>query len=181
MGNLDFHLEFYAEVPHLEEGIKQECDDRLWALTEGRKDMVGASVAVEEIAGKESTFLYQARIVVYIKPENISVVEKAENPELAVKQALSAVEQRVREVRSKIRKPWKRPDQAASAPIFELSAGEVYATYAGQADPAELISQGRADIAADLMLNENLDKETAYYAADQILEFAQESINAEGA
>ncbi len=179
MGLLDFHFEYFGEVDNLGDELLTEASERLRALTEGRKDLVGASLAVEDIAGAEDAFFYQARIVLYIKPENITVVEKGDSPEIAVKQALATAVRRVRELRSKRRKPWQQPGAAASAPVYELSAREIYATYADQNEPEEMTRQDRASIAADLMLNEKLEQEAAYYVADQILEYAQEMLSSD--
>lgn len=103
MSRLDFHVDFNIEVPDLPEFMEIEASERIRALTKDRQDLVGASVAVEEIAGKEEAFLYEARIVVYLKPENIAVVEKETSPEAALKQALSVLERQVREERNRRR------------------------------------------------------------------------------
>jgi ribosome-associated translation inhibitor RaiA len=179
MGRLDFHFEYYGEIEDLDEELRAEAEQRLRALTEDRKDLVGASLTVEDIAGVEESFFYQARIVAYIKPENITVVEKDDSPERAVKQAIATMERRVRQERSKRRRPWQQPDEAASAAVYELSARELYDAYADQASPEDMIRRDRDNFAAELMLEEKLEQGAAYYAADQILEHAQEILNTE--
>lgn len=173
MGNIDFHFEFYSEVENLPEELKNEAGQRLSALTEDRNDMVGASVAIEDIAGDVDAYLYQARIVVYIKPENITVIEKEDTPEAALKEALATIEKRVREAREKRRRPWQQPEEATRSPVYELTPKEMYASYAEGADPQALIDQGQAKIAARLITEEQMGKEAAYYAAEVILEHAQ--------
>jgi hypothetical protein len=179
MGLLDFHFEYFGEVENLDDELLSEAREQLQALTEGRKDLVGASLAVEDIAGVEESFFYQARIVVYIKPENITVVEKGNTPEGAVRQALATMERQVREMRSKRRKPWQQPGEATRASVYEMSPREIYAAYADQEDPEEMILRDRASIAAVLMLNEKLEQDAAYYVADQILEYARDMLNNE--
>lgn len=110
MDNPDFDFEFYSEVPNVPEELKLEVLDRLESLAAGKKDMVGASVAIERIAHGETPHFYQARIVAYIKPKNIAAVEKAENLEMALKGALVAIERKIRKKREKSSEPWKRPD-----------------------------------------------------------------------
>lgn len=110
MDNPDFDFEFYSEVPNVPEELKLEVLDRLESLGSGKKDMVGASVAIERIAHGETPHFYQARIVAYIKPKNIAAVEKAENLEMALKGALVAIERKIRKKREKSSEPWKRPD-----------------------------------------------------------------------
>lgn len=63
--------------------------------------------------------------------------------------------------------------------IYELSAREIYETYAQQANPAELLEQSRMDLASRLRLAEGLSQEDALYAADQIQAHAQEIIAAQ--
>jgi ribosome-associated translation inhibitor RaiA len=173
MGRLDFHFEFYSEVENIPEELKTEAGQRLSAMSEERNDLVGASVAIEDIAGDVDSYLYQARIVAYIKPENITVVEKADSPEAALKEALATIEKRVRKEREKLSQHWQQPDEATRSPVYELTPKEMYASYAEGADPQELIDQGQAKIAARLITEEQMGKEAAYYAAEVILERAQ--------
>jgi len=55
-----------------------------------------------------------------------------------------------------------------------LSADEVYATYVKDQDPAQIFEQGRMEIATRLMVEEGLSQKAAYFAADQILQAAQQ-------
>lgn len=113
----DFQFEFYAEEfgnPALEEELRLEADSWLRALAEGHRDMIGASVAVEKPVEAETDFVYRARVVAYIKPDNIASVEKAGNALTALKGALDAVELQVRERRNKISEPWKKPESGPS-------------------------------------------------------------------
>jgi ribosome-associated translation inhibitor RaiA len=109
MDNPNFDFEFYSEVPDLSDDHRLEVQDRLEKLAGSKRDMIGASVAIEDIAGGETPHFYRARIVAYIKPENIVAVEKGDNIEIALKGALEAVERQVRKRREKFGQPWKRP------------------------------------------------------------------------
>ena len=109
---LQFDFEFYAEgleSTAMEEELLLEADSRLRKLAEGHRDMIGASVAVEKPAEAETGFVYRARVVAYIKPDNIVAVEKEDAAISALKQALEAVERQVRERRQKIRDSWQQP------------------------------------------------------------------------
>lgn len=110
MDNPDFDFEFYTKVPNVPEELKLEVLNRLESLASGKKDMIGASVAIERIAHGETPHFYQARIVAYIKPKNIAAVEKADNLEMALRGALVAIERKIRKKREKFGEPWKRPD-----------------------------------------------------------------------
>jgi hypothetical protein len=58
--------------------------------------------------------------------------------------------------------------------MYELTPQELYETYTEGVDPQRLIDLGRDKIATQLMVEEQLDEEEAYYAADQILVYAQQ-------
>jgi hypothetical protein len=172
MSELDFHVEFNIEVPNFETNLKIESEQRLRVLTENRNDFIGASISVEEIAGIDDSYLYQARIVTYLKPENIAVVVKRETAETALRDALTTIEDRIRADRDKRRNVWQQPKKRSQLSLQELSIEEIHDTYVDDVISKELIDQGRDKIAAKLMLEENLDQNSAYYAADCILEYA---------
>jgi ribosome-associated translation inhibitor RaiA len=109
MTDTAFQFEFYSEIADPGDALRAEAYDRLLALTEGHSDIIGASVTMEELTGETTPHRYQARVVVYIRPDNLAAVEKDTTPELALKGALSAVERQVREFRTKLREQWKQP------------------------------------------------------------------------
>ena len=107
---LDF--EFYSEdlaTPDLEQELWAEAWDRVQDLAGDRDDMIGASAAVERVEGRETPHVYKARVVAFIKPSNIVVNKKAEQPMAALQEALDSLERRVRELREKHGEPWKKP------------------------------------------------------------------------
>lgn len=111
----DFDFEFYTEIPDPGDALRAEARERLLALREGHDDLIGASVAMEEVtgggsAGQEQPYRYQARVVAFVRPENIAAVEKSDSAEGALNGALRAVERQVRAQREKLRESWKRPD-----------------------------------------------------------------------
>jgi ribosome-associated translation inhibitor RaiA len=113
MSQHDFTFEMYADIEHLRRELRdqlsREAQDRLEVLAEGHSDMVGASVALERLAHGASPHLYQARVIVYTRPEDIVAVEKAELLTAALKDALSAVERQVREKRERLGKRYHKP------------------------------------------------------------------------
>lgn len=175
MNELDFHAEFNIEVPNFETNLMIESEQRLRALTENRNDFIGASISVERIAGVEEIFLYQARIVAYLKPENIAVLEKRETAESALRDAVSTIEERIRSERDKRRNIWKQPKKRSQLSVQELTIEEIHETYFNDVISKELLDQGRDKIASKLMMDEKLDQESAYYAADCLLEYAHRS------
>mgnify|MGYP006303696047 FL=1 len=101
----DFTLEFRVESESVEpeEEMRREADRRLRELTYDHNDIVGAAVAVEELTGSETPHLYEARVVAYMRPNNLTVVEKASEALQALQNALSTMERRVREERARLR------------------------------------------------------------------------------
>lgn len=109
----DFTFEFHVEGPHmrneLEDDLRAEARRRLEALAKGHTDLVGASAAVEELTPRETPFVYRARVVAYIRPENIVATEKGRTASSRLKKALSALERQVREKRRRLGEQWKQP------------------------------------------------------------------------
>jgi ribosome-associated translation inhibitor RaiA len=110
---LGFTVEYHIDARNLgevvEENLKAEAEKRLHKLLEGHSDLTGAAVALTEPAERTTSFLYRARVVVYARPEQIAAVAEEEEPQAALKAALTAVERQVREKRDKLREPYKRP------------------------------------------------------------------------
>lgn len=112
MNTVEFSFEFYNEVPfleHLETELRAEAESRLRELAADHTDIIGASVAIEEVTGDTTPHRYQVRVVVYMRPDNVAAVEKGETVEAALNGALAAVERQVREYRNKLRERWKPP------------------------------------------------------------------------
>jgi hypothetical protein len=97
----------------------------------------------------------------------------------ALANALDTIERKVYETREKLGTTQFKRAQDAEKIADELSAEEVYATYAREADPSDLLRDGRTKLAAKLMVEEGFDEEAAYYAADQILRVAVERTETE--
>jgi ribosome-associated translation inhibitor RaiA len=106
---IEFAFEFYTEVADADDALRLEADRRLRSLTEGHTDITGASVALEELTGETTPNRFQARVVIYMRPDNVASVEKAETAQGALKGALTAAERQVRQARNKLRETWKQP------------------------------------------------------------------------
>jgi ribosome-associated translation inhibitor RaiA len=177
MSRLDFHIEFYGEKTTISDALKDEAESRLRTLAADRTDMIGASIAVEELTQDETPHMYRARVVVYIRPENIVAVEQAGALDGALKGALEAAERQVRQRREKFKTQWQPTQKGSDTSVYQLSTRELFDTYVGQLDVTKVLNRSRIDIATELMANEGLDQEAAYYAADEILVFAQEAVD----
>jgi ribosome-associated translation inhibitor RaiA len=127
MNELDFTIEFTSDV--LDEGMEaellEEADSRLRKLADGHKDMIGAAITIWRAAHGETPHLYEAKVVVYIRPENIAGTEKEDNPTAALKGALKAVERQVREKRAKLSRRWEQPgNDPVAQEVTEVMAAE---------------------------------------------------------
>lgn len=106
----EFPIEYHVEIPLLPVELQEEVEERLLKLAGDDKDMTGAAIAITEPAQGELPYSYQARIVVYMRPDNVVAIEKSGTLEGAIKGAASAIERQVREKRKKLRETWKRTD-----------------------------------------------------------------------
>jgi len=95
----EYYVDQDTQVP---EDLEAKTRERLFALAEGHNDFIGASVAVERPASHESAVLFQARVIAYVRPENIVAVQKAETAAAALNAAVDAVERQVREKRERL-------------------------------------------------------------------------------
>ena len=106
----NFDFEFYTEISQDDAELWEEANERLRALVDDHTDIIDASVSIEELTGSETPHRFEARVVIYMRPDNIVAVEKGEHAMAALQDALDAVERQVREEREKRREEWKRPD-----------------------------------------------------------------------
>ncbi|MFN2167704.1 MAG: HPF/RaiA family ribosome-associated protein [Anaerolineae bacterium] len=121
MSRLDFHVDFYSEVENMPVDLEVEANERLAALAKGHKDMIGASVGLDEVTGEETPHAYEARVVAYIKPDNIAATEQSEALEAALENALDALERQVREHRERLRDVHRQPREF-SPPVPDQEA-----------------------------------------------------------
>ena len=180
MGKSDFYVGFYIGAPGIGDEFRHEAERRLKELTEGHSDIIGASVAVENIVKAQTPHRYQVRVFVYKRPKDIVVTKQDSAPMAALGNALDALERKVYESREKLGTTQFKRAQDSEKIVYELSAAEVYATYARDADPSELIRDSRTKLAAKLMVEAGLVQDAAYYAADQIMQVAMEKIEERG-
>jgi Raf kinase inhibitor-like YbhB/YbcL family protein len=124
-GARGWDYEFYSEIPNLSnedaQRLRAEAEARLGELTRGNRDMTGASVAIEPVAAgqNQAPFRYRARIVVYIRPDNLSVSEQDDSGEAALFRALDVVERQVREHRAKLREQYQQHVPSGPGPLTD--------------------------------------------------------------
>ena len=174
MGSADFYIDFNIEVSNMGEEFNREAERQLRELASSHSDLVGAAVSLERIVKSETSHLYQVRIVVYKRPQDIAVIKQDSDPMATLRDALDALEEKVRDSREKLAQRETRNLDQIESIYYERTAEEVYAAYAEQWEPEEVLSMDRTEIASRLMVEEGLTEDAAYFAADQILRVAEE-------
>jgi ribosome-associated translation inhibitor RaiA len=109
MDSTNFDYEFLNETDRPDEPLRTEARTRMLELAEGHDDLVGAAVSLEELTSSNTPHRYEARVVAYIRPENIAAVEKGDTAINALQAALDAAERQIRKKREKLRTRWKQP------------------------------------------------------------------------
>jgi hypothetical protein len=104
-----------------------------------------------------------------MRPHDIAVTKEDEKPMLTLRQALDTLERQVRESRDKLAQRDTHRDTQIETVFYDLSADEIYATYAKDRQPEEVVEMDHTNIARLLMLEHGLTPDAADFAADQIL------------
>jgi len=181
MGSSDFYIDYNIEVSDVSDEFKRETEQRLRELASSHSDMIGAAVALEKTADTQTYDLYRVRIVVYKRPRDIVVTKQDEDPMVTLRETLSALEAQVRESREKLaqRAADTHRDSQIETVYYDLSAEEIYATYAKGWQPDEIVEMGHEEIVRLLMVEQGLTQDAADFAADQILLVAERIIDHE--
>jgi ribosome-associated translation inhibitor RaiA len=170
---LDFYVEFNTEVPEVTDEIETKVEDRLFALQEGSSDLIGASCSIEHIGGDAQTYMYQVRILIYMRPEDVVVIEKGTSLLTTVQEALSSVERKVREKRKRLKEQQQKPPSRLGDDILKLSGKELFDTFDAFERPTGILIMTRQEVAQQLMLEGKLQQEKAYLIADKMIEYAE--------
>jgi ribosome-associated translation inhibitor RaiA len=173
MGSSDFYIDYNIEVSDVGDEFKRETEQRLRDLAFTHSDIIGAAVALEKVADTQSFDVYRVRIVVYKRPQDVVVTKQDADPMVTLRNALDTLEEQVRESREKLAKRDTHRDTQIESVYYDLSAEEVYATYAKGWQPEDVLQMDHTQIASRLMLEQGLTQDAADFAADQILLVAE--------
>jgi ribosome-associated translation inhibitor RaiA len=127
MEELDFTIEFNSQglSDQLEDQMFAEADSRLRELAGDHNDMTGAAINVRRPAKTETSFIYEVTVVVYARPKHIAATEKEDDPVIALKNSLNAVERQVRKKREKLRERWEQPgSDPITQDVIDVLTGE---------------------------------------------------------
>ena len=173
MGSSDFYIDYNIEVPETDDAFKNETEQRLRELASAHEDMVGAAVALERVADTTTYDVHRVRIVIYKRPKDLVVTKLDADFMVALRQALDTLEEQVRESRAKLAQRNTHRDSQIETVYYDLSADEIYATYAKGWQPEEILEMDHTEIASRLMVEQGLTQDAADFAADQILLVAE--------
>ncbi len=173
MGSSDFYVDYNIEVSKVNDNFKRETELRLRDLTADHSDMIGAAVALEKVADTQTYDVYRVRIVVYKRPQDIAVAKQDPDPMVALREALDVLEGQVRSSREKLAQSDTHRDQQIESVYYDLTADEIYATYAKGWQPEDVLQMDHTEIASRLMVEHGLTQDAADFAADQILLVAE--------
>ena len=173
MGNSDFYIDYNIEVDDVGEAFKRETETRLRELASSHSDIVGAAVALEKTADTQTYDVYRVRIVIYKRPQDIAVTKEDADPMVTLRDALDTLEEQVRTSREKLAQRDTHRDSQIETVYYDLSADEIYATYAKGWQPEDVLRMDHTEIASRLMVEQGLTQDAADFAADQILLVAE--------
>ena len=173
MGSSDFYIDYNIEVSDVSDAFKRETEQQLRELASSHSDMVGAAIALEKTVDTQSYDLYRVRIVVYKRPQDIVVNNEDSDPMVSLRGALDILEKQVRASREKLAQRDTHRDSQIESVYYDLSAEEIYATYAKGWGPDEILEMDRTEIIKHLIVEEGLTQDAADFAADQILRVAE--------
>jgi len=173
MGSSDFYVDYNIEVSEVGDEFKRETEQRLRELASSHSDMIGAAVSLEKTVDTQTYDVYRVRIVVYKRPQDLAVTKQDPDPMVALREVLDILEEQVRESREKLAQRDAHRDSQIQSVYYDLSAEEIYATYAKGWGPDEILEMDRTEIVRHLMVKEGLTQDAADFAADQILRVAE--------
>jgi hypothetical protein len=97
-----FDFEFYNETNLPDAEFYEMAYDQITDAAEGHNDIVGASVSLEELSGAETPHAYQARVVLYVRPDHISSTKVMPSALDALQNTLETAVNQVRKKREKL-------------------------------------------------------------------------------
>jgi LPS O-antigen subunit length determinant protein (WzzB/FepE family) len=98
-----FDFEFLNQTQQPDAQLYQLAYSNISDLAIGHTDIVGAKVSLEELSSGATPQAFQARVVLYVRPEHIAATKVASSSVEALQQALNAATKQIQEKRNKLR------------------------------------------------------------------------------
>ena len=102
--NVELHLDHLQISSASQEWI----DEKLAKFEEGHHDISGAFLSIKQLSGKPTVHVYEARLVLYHKPDHIVGSHKSSSIPEALQEAFDAAERQLRKARSAAKDRRKR-------------------------------------------------------------------------
>jgi ribosome-associated translation inhibitor RaiA len=106
MGSTDFHIDFDSQVPEFTAEMREAAQERLQGLAEEYSDLTGAAIKVTQPIQGEEPFRFQADVVVYAHPEDLTATQEDYSVVAALNGALAGIERQIHEEYEKQDEPW---------------------------------------------------------------------------
>ncbi len=137
MGSSDFYIDYNVEGSDVSDQFQRETEQRLRELSGSHSDTIGAAVSLEKVADTTTYDVYRVRIILYKRPKDIVVTKQDADPMVALRETLHTIEDQVRASRERLAQKDTHRDTQTHNVYFDLSAEEIYATYAKDWQPEE--------------------------------------------
>jgi hypothetical protein len=108
-----------------------------------------------------------------MRPQDVVADKEEADPMVALREVLDTLEAQIRTAREKLAQKDTHRDTQIETVYYDLSADEIYATYAKGWQPEDVLQMDHTQIASRLMLEHGLTQDAADFAADQILLVAE--------
>ncbi len=103
-------IEFHLDNLKISKQLEQKVRDRYKDWARGHHDITNAYFSVKQLSGKKSVHEYEAKIVLYHRPENIVTAFRASTIPEAIKGAVQTTERQLRETRAAYRDKRRRAE-----------------------------------------------------------------------
>lgn len=98
-----FDLEFLNQTDLPDADLYDVAHDEILGIAEGHKDILGASISIDELSSGTTPHAFEARVVIYARPDHMAATEVKPSAMEALKKALNAAVKQVRDKREKLR------------------------------------------------------------------------------
>ena len=98
-----FDFEFFNKTNKPDAEFYDAAYTQIIDAAEGHSDITGASVSLEELSSDETPHAYQARVVLYVRPDNLVATEVTPSALDSLQNAPAAAIRQVREKREQLR------------------------------------------------------------------------------
>jgi hypothetical protein len=97
-----FDFEFFNKTKLPDADFYNTAYNQIMDAAEGHSDITGAAISLEELSSDETPHAYQARVVLYVRPNNLVATEVTPSALDSLQNALDAAIKQVRKKREQL-------------------------------------------------------------------------------